>query len=155
MVHRCLLNRRSALIAAIAVSTAAIAALSPASTQTKERAKTMQYMIMVYEDESAFASRTGPEKEKFWGEWAAYTKALRDAGVMTSGHGLQAPATSTTIRLRDGKRQVQDGPFADTKEQLGGYYVIDVANLDAALDWAAKCPAASYGGIEVRPILAR
>src|SRR5262245_45538164 len=113
MVGGCLLNRRNALIAAIAVSTAAIAALSPASTQTKERAKTMQYMIMVYEAESAFAARTGPEKEKFWGAWAAYTKALRDAGVMTSGHGLQPPATGTTVRLRDGKRQVQDGPFAD------------------------------------------
>jgi hypothetical protein len=112
-------------------------------------------MVMVYENESAFKSRTGAEKEQYWGAWAAYTKALRDAGVMVSGHGLQPPTTSTTVRLRDGKRQVQDGPFADTKEQLGGYYVIEVANLDAALEWAVKCPAAAYAAVEVRPILVR
>ena len=115
----------------------------------------MQYMIMIYENESAFASRSGTDKERYWGAWAAYTKALRESGVMTSGHGLQAPASSTTVRVRDGKRQVQDGPFADTKEQLGGYYVIEVPNLDVALDWAAKAPAAAYAAVEVRPILVR
>ena len=115
----------------------------------------MQYMIMAYENESAFASRTGDAKEKYWGAWAAYTKLLLDAGIMTSGHGLQPPAAGTTVRLRDGKRQVQDGPFADTKEQLGGYYVVDVANLDIALDWAARCPAAAYAAVEVRPVLTR
>jgi hypothetical protein len=117
--------------------------------------KMMQYMIMAYENESAFASRTGDAKEKYWGAWAAYTKLLLDAGIMKSGHGLQPPAAGTTVRLRDGRRQVQDGPFADTKEQLGGYYVIDVANLDMALDWAAKCPAATYAAVEVRPVLTR
>lgn len=115
----------------------------------------MQYMIVMYENNDAFASRSGAEKEKYWGAWAAYSKALLDAGIMTSGHGLQPPASSTTVRLRDGKRQVQDGPFADTKEQLGGYCVIEVSNLDVALDWATKAPAASYGAVEVRPILVR
>ena len=85
--------------------------------------------------------------------YRAYTQALTQAGVMIGGAGLQLPGRATTIRLRDGKRQVQDGPFAEAKEQLGGYYVIDVPDLDHALDWAARCPAASTGTIEVRPNL--
>jgi hypothetical protein len=155
MIGQCLFSRRMALATVVAIAAVGGALVAPAYTQSKERGKTMQYMVMVYENESAFQSRTGAEKEKYWGAWAAYTKALRDAGVMTSGHGLHPPTTSTTVRLRDGKRQVQDGPFADTKEQLGGYYVIEVANLDAALEWAAKCPAAAYAAVEVRPILVR
>ena len=71
--------------------------------------------------------------------------------MFVGGAGLQPPATGTTVRLRGGARQVHDGPFADTKEQLGGYYIIEVPNLDAALEWAAKCPAAPTGSVEVRP----
>jgi hypothetical protein len=114
----------------------------------------MEYLIMIYEDAAAFAGRASPEAAKMFAAYGAYTEALRAAGVMVGGNPLQAPHTATTVRLRDGKRQVQDGPIADTKEQLGGYYLINVSNLDAALDWAARCPAASYGTVEVRPIMA-
>src|SRR5262245_13598861 len=153
MIGQYFFNRETTLAIVIAIAAVGGALVTPAYTQSKERYKTMQYMVMVYENESGFASRTGAEKEKYWGAWAAYTKALREAGVMTSGHGLQVPTTSTTVRMRAGKRQVQDGPFADTKEQLGGYYVIEVPGLDQALDWAARCPSASSGSVEVRPNL--
>ena len=74
------------------------------------------------------------------GAWQAYAEALRHAGVMAGGKGLEPPATATTVRFRGGERTVQDGPYADTKEQLGGFFIIDVPDLDAALDWAARCP---------------
>jgi hypothetical protein len=74
---------------------------------------------------------------------------------MVSGNGLQPPHTATTVRIQDGKRHVQDGPFADTKEQLGGYFIIDVPHVDAALEWAARAPCASTGGVEVRPVMPR
>jgi len=114
----------------------------------------MKYTILVYETRTELGSRTDPKcKDAYWGAYSAYTKALSDAGVMVGGAGLQPPSTATTVRQQDGKRRVQDGPFADTKEQLGGYYVIDVADLDKALEWAARCPAASTGAVEVRPNL--
>jgi hypothetical protein len=81
-----------------------------------------------------------------------YHKALVEAGVYLGGNPLQAPETATTVRLKDGKRRVQDGPFADTKEQLGGFTILELPSLDAALDWAARCPAASAGAVEVRPV---
>jgi len=114
----------------------------------------MKYTILVYENTADFGARTdATRKDAYWGAYRAYTKALTDAGVMVGGAGLQPPPLATTVRLRDGKRQVQDGPFADTKEQLGGYYVIEVLGLDQALDWAARCPSVSSGSVEVRPNL--
>jgi len=114
----------------------------------------MKYTILVYENTADFTARTDDSRrDAYWGAYRAYTKALADAGVMVGGAGLQPPPLATTVRLRDGKRQVQDGPFADTKEQLGGYYVIEVPGLDQALDWAARCPSASSGSVEVRPNL--
>ena len=114
----------------------------------------MKYAIIIYEDPTGFAARTDPAKSgPYWGSYMAYGKVLTDAGVMAGGAGLQPPETGTTLRLRDGKRHVQDGPFADTKEQLGGFYLIDVSDLDAALAWAAKCPGATGAGVEVRPLL--
>jgi len=114
----------------------------------------MKYTILVYESTADFTARTdGARRDAYWGAYRAYTKALADAGVMVGGAGLQPPPLATTVRLRDGKRQVQDGPFADTKEQLGGYYVIEVPGLDQALDWAARCPSASSGSVDVRPNL--
>jgi len=85
--------------------------------------------------------------------WGAYAGAMGQAGVIVAGHGLQGRDSATTLRLRDGVRQVQDGPFADSKEQLGGYFVIDVASLDDALAWAARSPTATTGTVEVRPTL--
>jgi hypothetical protein len=114
----------------------------------------MKYTILIYETEAAFSSRTDAgRKEAYWGAYRAYTQALQAAGVMVGGAGLQPPPLGTTVRQRDGKRQVQDGPYAETKEQLGGFYEIDVPDLDTALDWAARCPAASTGAVEVRPNL--
>jgi hypothetical protein len=113
----------------------------------------MQYALLVYETAEAFAARTGKDKEAMWGSWMAYTEALRNAGVTIGGSGLEPPATGTTLRCHDGERTVQDGPYADTKEQLGGFYIIDVPDLDTALEWAARCPAASYGSVELRPVL--
>lgn len=114
----------------------------------------MKYNIFVYENESDFAARTDPERQgDYWASYSAYTKALEEAGVMAGGAALQPPATGTTLRLVDGKRHVQDGPLSEAKEQLGGYYTVDVANLDEALKWAARCPSAATGGVEVRPLL--
>jgi hypothetical protein len=114
----------------------------------------MQYTILVYETESELSARTDPgRKNTYWGAYRAYSEALRAAGVMVGGAALQPPRTATTVRQQHDKRQVQDGPFADTKEQLGGYFVIDVPDLDRALEWAARCPSASTGAAEVRPNL--
>ena len=84
--------------------------------------------------------------------YAAYTEAMSKAGVLRGGDRLRPTAEATTVRVTNGKTEVLDGPYADTKEQLGGYYLIDVPDLDAALSWAARCPGASNGTMEVRPI---
>lgn len=98
----------------------------------------MQYAVLIFESEQDFADRPG-----LMPAYAAYSQAL------------QSPHTATTVRLRHGDRQVQDGPFPDSKEQLGGFFLIDVPDLDAALTWAARCPAAERCAVEVRPVLAR
>jgi len=113
----------------------------------------MEYMLMFYESPADFAQRNGPEAQAFFGGWMAYIDTIDKAGIRISGNGLQEPMTGTSLRVRGDKRQVQDGPFADTKEQLSGFLVINVADLDAALEWAARAPCASTGGVEVRPII--
>lgn len=112
----------------------------------------MQYMLIVNETETDFAQREA-NPAAYWGPHAAFGASLAAAGVKVGGGPLQPPSSGTVVRLRDGRRQVQDGPFADTKEQLGGYCVIDVPNLDVALEWAARCPTAATGSVEVRPLL--
>jgi len=112
----------------------------------------MQFALLIYESPDAFASRKNDEIEAYTGAWRTYYKALVDAGVYVGGDPLEAPETGTTIQVKEGKRRVQDGPYADTKEQLGGFTVVELPSLDAALDWAARCPAASYGAVEVRPL---
>jgi hypothetical protein len=115
----------------------------------------MTYTILIYETATDFDSRgDAARREAYWGAYKAYTLALKEAGVMVGGAALQPPPTATTVRRRDGRRDVQDGPYAEAKEQLGGYYVIDVPDLDRALEWAARCPAAASGAVEVRPNLA-
>jgi hypothetical protein len=114
----------------------------------------MQYMLMYYEPAEERAKRNDPvHAPEYWGAWNAYIGAVNQAGVVIGGNGLQPPEHATSVRLRDGKRQVQDGPFADTKEQLGGYLIIEVAGLDEALEWAARSPSTGVGGTEVRPVL--
>jgi hypothetical protein len=114
----------------------------------------MKFAISVIETPEDFAARTDPKTAaSYMGAHFQYAMALRNAGVAAGGAGLQPPHTATTLRVRDGKRHVQDGPFADTKEQIGGFYLIDVPDLDTALEWAAKCPNATRAGVEVRPLL--
>lgn len=114
----------------------------------------MQYMLAFKETDETFAERTHPEKsERYWGAWTHYIGAMREAGLMVGGEALQGPHTASTVRVRDGKREVQDGPYADSKEHLGGYVVIEAESLDAALDWAARSPAAEVASVEVRPVL--
>lgn len=114
----------------------------------------MNYSILLYETKEAFELRTDSTRNKdYLAGWPVYGKALMDAGVFVGGAGLQSPETATTVRMQDGKRQVQDGPYADSKEQLGGFYIINVPSLDAALDWAAKVPVLPGSVVEVRPNL--
>ena len=114
----------------------------------------MQYMIIALEGDEDFAAREDPERaDEYWAAWRGYLHAIESSGVLVAAWGLQPPAATTTVRLADGRTLVQDGPFADTKEQLGGFFVIDVPDLDAALDWAARCPSAAYAAAEVRPLL--
>jgi hypothetical protein len=111
----------------------------------------MQYSLLVISQESGDAGITEEDMEWDRAAFDAYAKALDAAGVLVSADILQPVAASTTVSLRDGALQIQDGPFADTKERLNGTFVINVPDLDAALEWAGKCPAAQYGAIEVRP----
>lgn len=114
----------------------------------------MKHVIMFYETAADFEARQDPAKaEGYWGAWGAYVQALQSSGIVVNGEGLQPPFAATTVRLKDGHRQVQDGPYADTKEQLGGFFVIDVPTIDVALEWAARAPSAPTGGVEVRPVL--
>lgn len=114
----------------------------------------MQYMLTFHETADAFAQRNDPmRRDAYWGAWMAYVGALNASGIVVSGAGLQPPATATTVMIRDGKRQVQDGPYADTKEQLAGFFVIEVPDLDTAIDWAARSPCAAYAAAELRPVL--
>jgi len=112
----------------------------------------MQFALLIYESTEAFASRKNDEIDAYTGAWRAYYKALVEAGIYVAGDPLEVPETGTTVRTKDGKRRVQDGPYADTKEQLGGFTILELPSLDVALEWAARCPAASAGAVEVRPL---
>ena len=114
----------------------------------------MQYAILFYQTAEDFDQRDDPVKApSYLGAWGAYVKAVQDSGIVQGGAGLMAPRLATTIRLRDGKRHVQDGPFADSKEQLAGFFLVEVPDVDTALAWAARSPAAAAGSVEVRPVL--
>ena len=112
----------------------------------------MQFALLIYESPQAFEIRNNDGTDAYTGAWRAYHKALVEAGIFVGGDPLQVPETGTTVRIKDGKRHVQDGPYADTKEQLGGFTILELPSLDVALDWAARCPAASAGAVEVRPL---
>ncbi len=114
----------------------------------------MEYAIIIYETEKDFASRNNQQQGPYWASWTSFLESMQSAGINTGGNALQAPETGTTVRVREDKRSIHDGPFADSKEQLGGFIVIDVPSLDEALEWAARCPAAASCGVEIRPVLA-
>jgi hypothetical protein len=111
-------------------------------------------MLMIYSDESGFKSASPADAQRALAAYGAYTEALKKAGVLAGVERLQPVATATTVRMREGKTEVLNGPYAESREQLGGYYLIDVPDLDTALSWASRCPGASHGTLEVRPVWA-
>ncbi len=113
----------------------------------------MKYMLLLYSTPDAGPQPGTPEQAAEMQEWFAYTEALAEAGALLGGEALHPVETATTLQVRDGARITADGPFAETKEILGGFYMIEAEDLDAALSWAEKVPCAPYGSVEVRPIM--
>jgi hypothetical protein len=110
----------------------------------------MQYLLALYVDESGWGRMTPEQQQHGTAAYTAYTEALRSAGVLVDSNRLRPSASATTLRTNNEKIQVLDGPFAESKEQLAGYYLIEAPDLDAAMRWAGKCPAAQHGIVEVR-----
>ncbi len=112
----------------------------------------MKYILMTWVNENGWSKMTKTEQEQGAAAYMAYGEALKKAGALAGSNRLQPTSAATTVRIANGKSQVLDGPYVDTKEQLGGYFLIDVPDLDSAISWAARCPAAGHGVVEVRPI---
>jgi hypothetical protein len=117
------------------------------------KGEAMQYMLLIYDSEEAWAGLSQEEQGQLMSEYGTFTQAVKDAGAHVAGDALHGTSTATSIRVRDGERLVTDGPFAETKESLGGYYLIDVGTEEEAFDWAARIPSARLGTIEVRPVV--
>jgi hypothetical protein len=113
----------------------------------------MQYMLLIYGDESSWDGRSDEERGQIFQAYGAFTEELRQSGSMVAGDALQPTQTATTVRVQEGETLTTDGPFAETKEQLGGYYLIEADSLDEAIEWAGKVPGARHGSVEVRPVM--
>ena len=113
----------------------------------------MEYILLDYVNEAGWPQLTRAEQQHWLGAYKAYMEAMTKAGVLKSSRGLMQTSAATTVRVADGKTQVLDGPYTDSKEQLGGFHIIDVADLDAAIAWAARSPTALHGVVEVRPLM--
>ena len=113
----------------------------------------MRYALLIYASEQDWASQTEEQAQAVNQEYMAFTKDIIDRGLMKGGEALQATATATTVRVRDGETLTTDGPFAETKDQLGGFYLVDCKDLDEAIEVAARIPDARRGSIEIRPIM--
>ena len=113
----------------------------------------MQYLILLYSAPDAGPEPGSPEHAAEFAKWMGYTQSMAEAGVLVAGDALHPVETATTVRIRDGKTLTTDGPFAETKEHLGGYYLIDVDGLDAAMSWAEQAPLVGYGSVELRPVM--
>jgi hypothetical protein len=113
----------------------------------------MKYLMLIYQDEQAWAKRTEAEASQTMKEYMEFGKSIRESGHILGGNQLQPTSTATAVRVRDGKRLVTDGPFAETREQLGGFYLIEAKDLDEAIGIAARIPSARMGTIEVRPLV--
>jgi len=113
----------------------------------------MRYVMLIYETPTDFEARKPSENEPYVAAWRAYYRAVVEAGAYVDGGApLKEAGTGTTVRMQDGRRRVQDGPFAEAKDQLGGFMILECESLDDALEWAARCPAAATGAVEVRPM---
>jgi len=115
----------------------------------------MEFLLILYADSAQFEKMSPSQASEALTAYGAYTGALQSAGVLRGSNRLRPVTAATTVRVKSGKTEVLNGPYAETREQLGGYYLIDVADLDAALAWAARCPGASHGVVEVRPVWPR
>jgi hypothetical protein len=113
----------------------------------------MQYMLLIYGDESSWEHRSEEERGQIFQAYGAFTQELQDSGSMVAGDALESAQTATTVRVQGDEMLTTDGPFAETKEQLGGYYLIEADSLDDAIEWAAKVPGARHGSVEVRPVM--
>ena len=113
----------------------------------------MKYMLLIHDDEKAWAKMTDAERQRIYGEYGQFGQQIKDTGHYLAGAQLQPTTTATSVRVRDGKRLVTDGPFAETREQLGGYYLVNAKDLDEAIGITARIPSAKAGTIEVRPVV--
>ncbi len=113
----------------------------------------MQYLLLIYRNEAELGKMTPEDRQKMSAEYGAYTQSIVQSGNFKAGDGLQPTSTATTVRVRDGKILTTDGPFAETREQLGGYYLVEAKDLDAAIGMAARIPGARDGSIEIRPVM--
>ncbi len=113
----------------------------------------MKYLLTIYSNEAADASMSPADQQAEYGAYYAFTNDIRESGAYVGGEALHPTTTATTVRVRDGKVLTTDGPFAETKEALGGFYLVDCKNLDEAIQWAAKIPGSQRGSIEIRPVV--
>ena len=113
----------------------------------------MQYLLLIYRSEAQYANMTAADRKQMSAEYGAFTQSIIQSGHFKAGDGLQPTSTATTVRVRDGKMLTTDGPFAETREQLGGYYLVEAKDLDTAIGLAARIPGAKSGSIEVRPVM--
>jgi hypothetical protein len=113
----------------------------------------MQYALLIYGDQNGWQSMTEEDRGQVFQAYSAFTEELQASGAMKGGDALQPTQTATTVRVRNDETLTTDGPFAETKEQLGGFYIVDAASLDEAIEWAAKIPGARHGSVEVRPVM--
>jgi len=113
----------------------------------------MQYMLLIYGDQNGWETLSEAERGEMMQAYGSFSQELRDSGSLVAGDALDSPQTATTVRVKHDETLTTDGPFAETKEQLGGYYLVEAGSLDEAIEWAAKIPAARYGSVEVRPIV--
>jgi hypothetical protein len=113
----------------------------------------MKYLCSIYGDESQWGSATPEQLSEVMEAYGAFSEEAGQAGVILAGEGLEPTSAATTVRVRDGERMLTDGPFAETKEQLGGFYLLECNSLDEAIEWAAKIPGAASGSVEVRPVM--
>jgi len=115
----------------------------------------MEFLLLLYADHAQFEKMSPSQASEAMNAYGAYTGALQSAGVLRGSNRLRPTHAATTVRVKSGKTEVLNGPYAETREQLGGYYLVDVPDLDAALSWASRCPGASHGVVEVRPVWPR